>query len=253
MTTLTLTPDFDDKTLAVTGKISVGEKVDVIVTGVTEAQSANLRLRFRYDGQTVAIYPTVTGDVWTYSSGTATATIDLNTDVFRALYAGFEDRDKLQCYVIIDNPDDQNMYSDAQIQVKNWPAEVGNDVPYSLSTYSDDVAALNAEMDQAQTDIDAAEALIGSHTHNGSGSQTLAHNDLTGKGTNTHDQIDAAIARIDASLTTVSGVADACRVDFNQIKDICSAVKLMPVTKAADREARFVTLVDGIIAALTNT
>lgn len=251
MTTLTLTPDFDDKTLVATGKISVGEKVDVIVTGVTEAQSANLRLRFRYDGQTVAIYPTVAGGVWTYSSGTATATIDLNTDVFRALYAGFEDRDKLQCYVIIDNPDDQNMYSDAQIQVKNWPAEVGNDVPYSLSTYADDVAALNAKMDQAQTDIDAAEALIGSHTHNGSGSQTLAHNDLTGKGTNTHDQIDAKLTAIEASNGTIAGEATGLRNDLDDIKDLCDTVKAMPTSYAAQREARFAALVDGLISILT--
>lgn len=251
MTTLVLTPDFDDKTLLATGKICVGEKVDVTVVGVTDVQAANLRMRFRYDGVTVAIYPTAAGDVWSHSGSSATATIDLNTDVFRALYAGFEDRDKLPCIVIVDNPEDQNMYSSAKIGVGNWPAEAGADVPYSLSTYADDVAALQAEMTQAKADIDAAEALIGAHTHDGGTTPKIDHNDIIGKGTNTHTQIDAALTAIASSQVAVSAVANACRVDFNDIKTLCDSVKAMSKATAAQREARFAALVDGLIDILT--
>jgi antitoxin component HigA of HigAB toxin-antitoxin module len=251
MTTLTLTPDFDEKTLTVTGKVSVGEKVDVIVTGVTEAQTANLRVRFRQDGVTVARYPLADGDVWTYAASTATANMTLNTDLFRALFEGLGDRDKIQCVIITDNTDDLNQYAAALITVGNWPVEAGADVPYNLTEYPDDVAALQAEMDQAQADIDAAEALIGSHTHNGSGSQVLSHDDLLLKGTKTHDQIDAELTAIAASQVTVSGVADACRVDFNDIKTLCDTVKAMPTAYAAQREARFAALVQGLIDILT--
>jgi hypothetical protein len=251
MTTLVITPDFDDKVLVATGKICVGEKVDVTIVGVTEAQSADLRLRFRYDGNTVAVYPTAESDVWTYAGTSASATIDLNTDVFRALYEGFEDRDKLACVLIVDNPDDQNMYSSAKIQVGNWPVEAGADVPYSLSTYHDDVAQLQADVSDLEAASTATDALVASHNHQGGASQVLAHNDLTGIGTRTHDEIEVSLTAIEASQGTIQIEATGLRNDLNSIKTLCVSVKAMPIVKATEREARFAALVQGLIDILT--
>jgi len=251
MTTLTLTPNFTSKTLHSDGKVCVGEKVDVSVIGVTEAQSANLRVRFRYGGVTVAVYPLEVGDVWVYASSTATANMNLNTDLFRDLYEGFEDRDKLQCVIVVDNPDDENMYSSSQMQVGNWPAEKGLDVPYSLSAYQDDIAALKVSISEIEQGISDTEQFVASHTHNGGTSQQLQHGNLLGIGNNNHAQIDAALTAFSASIQTVSDSANDARVDLNAIKDLCAIVKAMPTTYAAQREARFAALIDGLIATLT--
>jgi len=250
MTTLVLTPDFDDKTLVVSGKVCVGEKVDVTVIGVTEPQSINLRVRFRYDSKTVAIYPTVDGDVWEHSGSSASASMDLNVDVFRALYEGFEDRDKLSCVIIVDNPDDQNMYSSAKISVGNWPAEAGSDVPYSLSTYKDDVAELRAGVLALDQSVSATNSALGTHLHDGGTTVKLEHSGLNGIGTSTHDQIDAALTAVTASLGTIAGEATGLRNDLNDIKAVCQTVKTMPVSTAKEREARVAFLIQGLIDSL---
>lgn len=250
MTTLTLTPNFTAKTLVSAGKVSVGEKVDVTVIGVTEAQTVNLRVRFRVDGVTVAVYPFAEGDVWDHSGSNATANMDLNTDLFRALYEGSDDRAKIMCLIVVDNPGDQNLYSSAQLQVGNWPSENGLELPYSLSTYQDDIAFLKATVAEIEQGIADTDQFILTHAHSGGTSQQIAHGNLLGIGTNSHAQIDAALLSVVQSLGTVSGEATGIRNDLDDIKAVCETAKAMPVSTAREREARVAFLIQGLIDSL---
>lgn len=253
MTTLTLTPNFTTKTLIKVGEVAVGESVSLSIVGVSQAQAANLRVRMRYDKVNVAIYPRVAEDVWTHSGSTAVGQIELNTVEFREVFEDDDDRGSHEVIVIVENTDDQNMYAEGRIRVKNWPADAGDAVPYDLSGYQDTVAGLVADLALARVDINSATALIASHSHNGSGSVVIDHNNLGNKGENTHAQIDAALTATAASLNTVSGEATQTRNDLNEIKVICETVKGMPNGTAAQVRAQISVLLDGIIASLTNT
>jgi len=250
MTTLTITPNFTEKTMVIVGKIAVGEKVQVSVVGVTDAQKDHLRIRFRYDGERKAQFPLAAEDVWTHSGSTATAIIDLNTVEMRGVFENDCDGEKHEFILVVDNTDDENLYSSGRIMVKNWPAEEGADVPYSLSAYPDTVEALQTAMTTAQGDIDAVEALMASHTHGGGASATFSHNNLTDKGNNTHAQLDALFVATEASLATVSGEANTALLKIAAIKSVCQAVVPMPEATTAQVKAKLNALLNGLIAVL---
>jgi hypothetical protein len=83
------------------------------------------------------------------------------------------------------------------------------DLEAALTAVESDVTTAEGNIGTLQTEMDAAEALLAAHNHNGSGSQQLSHAGLTGIGTRTHAQLEADTAAVDAKVDANKALYDA--------------------------------------------
>jgi hypothetical protein len=74
------------------------------------------------------------------------------------------------------------------------------DLEAAITAIEGDVSAAEGNIGTLQSDMDAAEALMAVHNHNGDTSQQLSHAGLTGIGTRTHDQLESDTADVDAKV-----------------------------------------------------
>ena len=155
MTSLTILPNAEKKTLKFTGRIAVGEHVAVYVSGGADwiGEGKALRLRVLFCAKQVAMFPLVTAedaagdesgeivaDAWDAGGeGGADAICTLNLNTIPAeKYLKFGGN----CLFILDDATNHTLYGMGELEVLPWPQREGADVPYNLDEYPDIVADL---------------------------------------------------------------------------------------------------------------
>ena len=155
MTSLTILPNAEKKTLKFTGRIAVGEHVAVYVSGGADwiGEGKALRLRVLFCAKQVAMFPLVTAedaagdesgeivaDAWDAGGeGGADAICTLNLNTIPAeKYLKFGGN----CLFILDDATNHTLHGMGELEVLPWPQREGADVPYNLDEYPDIVADL---------------------------------------------------------------------------------------------------------------
>ena len=169
MTSLTILPNTDKKTLKLTGKVAAGEHVAVSVSGGADwiGEGKALRLRVLFGMKQVAMFPLVTeedaaadtsgetvADAWAAGGeGAADATCTLNLFTIPAeKYLKFGGN----CLWVLDDIENNTLYGTGEMEVLPWPKRRGSDVPYALDEYPDIVAELGERIDAAELSISGA-------------------------------------------------------------------------------------------------
>ena len=169
MTSLTILPNTDKKTLKLTGKVAAGEHVAVSVSGGADwiGEGKALRLRVLFGMKQVAMFPLVTeedaaadtsgetvADAWAAGGeGDADATCTLNLFTIPAeKYLKFGGN----CLWVLDDIENNTLYGTGEMEVLPWPKRRGSDVPYALDEYPDIVAELGERIDAAEESISGA-------------------------------------------------------------------------------------------------
>lgn len=169
MTSLTILPNTDKKTLKLTGKVAAGEHVAVSVSGGADwiGEGKALRLRVLFGMKQVAMFPLVTeedaaadtsgetvADAWAAGGeGDADATCTLNLFTIPAeKYLKFGGN----CLWVLDDIENNTLYGTGEMEVLPWPKRRGSDVPYALDEYPDIVAELGKRIDAAEESISGA-------------------------------------------------------------------------------------------------
>ena len=169
MTSLTILPNTDKKTLKLTGKVAAGEHVAVSVSGGADwiGMGKALRLRVLFGMKQVAMFPLVTeedaaadtsgetvADAWAAGGeGAADATCTLNLFTIPAeKYLKFGGN----CLWVLDDIENNTLYGTGEMEVLPWPKRRGSDVPYALDEYPDIVAELGERIDAAEVSISGA-------------------------------------------------------------------------------------------------
>lgn len=198
MTTLKITP-LENKTAYVTGLVVVVEPCSVTLVGLAEhiTDPNSLRIRLRAKGKDIAVFPSKEGDVWETNGDDATCTLDTNTvEALSVFGSGCTCLVSRECTILVEKiTAPKSLFCSFTINLKNWPQVEGVDTPHNLATWPDDLAAA----EEAIADQVAAFDL---HTHDGTDSPQVDHADLANIGTNTHAQIDAAIAALQVLVVT---------------------------------------------------
>lgn len=213
-TQLTITPNFVTKTATVAGLVAVGEKVSMLILGITQEALEGLRVRIRFANTDVAMFPLVESDTWNHMNDIATGVIELNTVELRKVFEGLDDLARVTCTLVVENNGEvDNLYSIGQVTLRNWPAIIGDQVPpIDLGTWTDQIQALKDQILAMQgIEQDLSDFLPHNHTE-GFG-VTLDHDNLSGKGTNTHDQIDAALTTLSSAMGTYVGTVDSHKLN----------------------------------------
>ena len=169
MTSLTILPNTDKKTLKLTGKVAAGEHVAVSVSGGADwiGVGKALRLRVLFGMKQVAMFPLVTeedaaadtsgetvADAWAAGGeGDADATCTLNLFTIPAeKYLKFGGN----CLWVLDDIENNTLYGTGEMEVLPWPKRRGSDVPHALDEYPDIVAELGERIDAAEESISGA-------------------------------------------------------------------------------------------------
>ena len=132
----------DDKSLLIEGRVAVGESVPVVVDGVTSTDG--LVLRFRHNGSDVARFPLEDGETWGLSGTEASCTLALNTVEARSVFSGLDDMAYEQFVVVLENA--TTLHCIGYTMLKNWPATEGDQVPYDLADWPNEVDALDSRI-----------------------------------------------------------------------------------------------------------
>jgi len=154
-------PCFASKTLRFIGSVAVGEKARVRVAGVGSGEG--LRVRFRFNGKDAARFPAIPSDVWTLTGGTAESVVNLNTLQMRRAFLGACDISSQTFVLVVEDTQDKSLSAKAHIQVKNWPANEGEDVPYNLDEWPDEMDAIDGRITGLTALLEAHEADTGAH------------------------------------------------------------------------------------------
>lgn len=198
MTTLKITP-LENKTAYFTGLVVVVEPCSVTLVGLAEhiTDPNSLRIRLRAKGKDIAVFPSKEGDVWETNGDDATCTLDTNTvEALSVFGSGCTCLVSRECTVLVEKiTAPKSLFCSFTINLKNWPQVEGADIPHNLATWTDDLD----ETEDALADQIAAFEI---HDHDGENSPQIDHADLANVGTNTHAQIDDAIAALQVSVTT---------------------------------------------------
>lgn len=173
MTSLTILPNTDKKTLKLTGKVAAGEHVAVSVSGGADwiGEGKALRLRVLFGMKQVAMFPLVTeedaaadtsgetvADAWAAGGeGAADATCTLNLFTIPAeKYLKFGGN----CLWVLDDIENNTLYGMGEMEVLPWPKRRGSDVPYALDEYPDIVAELGERIDAAVDEVNGIVAYV---------------------------------------------------------------------------------------------
>ena len=241
MTSLTILPNTDKKTLKLTGKVAAGEHVAVSVSGGADwiGVGKALRLRVLFGMKQVAMFPLVTeedaaadtsgetvADAWAAGGeGDADATCTLNLFTIPAeKYLKFGGN----CLWVLDDIENNTLYGTGEMEVLPWPKRRGSDVPYALDEYPDIVAELGERIDAAEVSIsgavDEANGIVAYVTAAKSDAESSAHTarvarnqaqTAQGKAEDAQAAAEAAQAAaeaalpLDATLATEGKAADA--------------------------------------------
>ena len=155
MTTLTILANYEKKRLKAYGTVAAGEHVEVKVAGGKEWADEDgkaLRLRVLFGPNLIGRFPIeAREDVITEVSGNETAStggwettgedavceLNLNT-IPAAKHLRFGGT----CLFILDDAENHTLYAMGEVEVMPWPKERGEDEPYNLDAYPDELAEL---------------------------------------------------------------------------------------------------------------
>ena len=197
MTTLRITP-LENKGAYVTGCMAVAETVRVSIVGYSEYAEASpnyLRIRVISGRTEIARFPLSDDDAWTSSDGDAVCDLSLNTVQALALFGCASPDHAKDCFILVEITEPNTLKISTPFSVKNWPQASGDDVPYDLTDWPDDRAAVEALI----ADLEAAYEI---HTHADGDPVQVDHANLLNIGTATHTEIDAAIAALQGAVAT---------------------------------------------------
>ncbi|MBQ1344753.1 MAG: hypothetical protein IIY62_00180, partial [Kiritimatiellae bacterium] len=200
--TFTVSIDTEKRKASAAGLVAVGEKVDVVVTGLDATQIPEWEqdndegftgpsLRFRIvapDGKDLVRFPLAEGDAWTIGAeGELTAEVDFNTMPLRHWFHGYEIGAKAEVGMILDSVVDAMEYGRGTVKVLQWTASPAED-PTILPDWRKTLRDLNAaiveikdSVDLAEGYADDAEASAGVATEKAGVAVTAANNALSSK------------------------------------------------------------------------
>ena len=150
MTTLTITPDVAKKKLKLVGKVATGEKVFVTVLGFGDVDAENLRVRVAYGGCTVGMFPLDDGDAWAVDGADLNCTLNLNTE-----QAAHYCKLGAPVDVLLEDTEIPQLYGAADFQLLPWIKCAGIDVPVNLDNYKVKMTALEREVTQTHSALNA--------------------------------------------------------------------------------------------------
>lgn len=254
--TFTVSVDAEKRKTTVSGLVAVGEKVDVVVSGLEASQIPEWEndnaegfsgpsLRFRLvapDGRDLVRFPLAEGDAWSAGAdGTFTAEVDFNTMQLRGWLRGFGIGEKAEVGIIVDSVVDAMEYGRGTVKVLQWaasPAEDPTILPDWRKTLRDLTAAIvriDGSVDLAMGYANDAEMSAGQSAEKASVAETAANNALSSasaalgyKGdaesaasTASNKASEAAGSAGDAadSATTASGAADRAEAALEGIDE----------------------------------
>jgi len=190
---LTVTPTWASKKLTIAGDVAVRESVALTIVGCGTDTSVVFKLSSEDGRVDYAKFPNADGDAWTPAGDDLTGTLNLNTDLLVAAFAALGPCDTITFVCTVASATSSNLFAIGQKAVKNWMEDADDPVAYSTPLADA---------------IDALELAFAAHDHDGTDAPKVSHANLESIGTNTHDQIDAALLGLAAAdITHTSGIA----------------------------------------------
>lgn len=134
MTSLTITPNAQNKKLAIAGVAAIGEPIAVVVKDFASESTVDLHLRVIFQGRVIATFPMRADDEWDTSGDDLTCVLDLNTDVARMLCRAPENC----CLFTLEDtghadPDTRRLWAIGEHELRGWPLDGVAAHPYPLS------------------------------------------------------------------------------------------------------------------------
>lgn len=177
MSEITITPDFAEKTAAISGSASAGEKVSVVLKNCAALNTPTLRLRVLWLDRLLAVYPAPAadgGEQGVFEEDGDDLVCSLNLCTVQAMKT-FKRIPELEVMFILDDvgPNVRQMYFRDFHTLLGWPQNEGTDVPIDLRGYVNFVADTNSRLaaveDAAEANADAigAEAAARKSSDNG--------------------------------------------------------------------------------------
>lgn len=169
MSEITVHPDFAEKTAAISGRASAGEKVSVVLKNCAALKTPTLRLRVLWLDRLIAVYPVpaadgVEQDVFEEDGDDLVCTLNLCT--VQAMKT-FRRIPELEVMFILDDVGEsvRQMYFRDFHTLFGWPQNVGTDVPVDLRGYVNFVADTNSRLAAVENAAEAnAEAIRAEET-----------------------------------------------------------------------------------------
>ncbi len=212
-TTLVITPVANEKRVLLSGTVAVGELVAVTLVNCQAFEDSGLRIRIRRGTTEIARFPLAAEDTWTSVAGSLTdtsCTLNLNTVQAQAIFDGKPDKSCVGCMLVVEMTDEADLTLTAvsAITLRNWPKAVGDSVPYDLTGWADDLAAIEAA-------VDALEGSFDDHAHTGAdGIPAVAHGDLEDIGTKTHAELESEDDALGVLIDAVESDVETAQADI---------------------------------------
>ena len=218
----------EDKRKAVgVGIVSVGERVDVSVSGLDALDVpvydegdvfSGPSLRFRIvdnAGRDLVRFPVDAEDEWEYSEGVFRATVSFDTDKVRRHFCGVAFNDSVELGVIIDSSLDEAEYGVGKIRLRQW-SKASSEDPTVLPDWRQVLAKLKADLaavESAKNDAIAAK--------DGAESARSAAEDAS---ETAEEAKDAALTGASEAAAGATSAAESARVAANAAEEAKEAV-----------------------------
>lgn len=134
MNILTIEPNLVKKTARITGKVAVGELVDVVIDDVSEINSESLRLRVFCAGRVIAQYP-APGKAESFGEAGDDLTCRMRFDSVEARRMCIG-RETPVLLVLEDIGDNAQLYFTQEWSLKGWPGIDTDEKPSDFSVYA---------------------------------------------------------------------------------------------------------------------
>lgn len=167
MSEITITPDFAEKTAAISGRASAGEKVSVVLKNCAALNTPTLRLRVLWLDRLLAVHPAPAadgGEQGAFEEDGDDLVCTLNLCTVQAMKT-FRRVPELEVMFILDDVGEsvRQMHFRDFHTLLGWPQNEGTDVPVDLGGYVDRMKLLSSEIAEVREDLeDAVDDLEGS-------------------------------------------------------------------------------------------
>ncbi len=162
MTTLTIIPNWKNKTARFKGTVAAGEHVAVTIQNdngeggkvITDASTLRLRV-IGFDGRTLAIFPEPvpegeTPEEWDGDLSPLRCTLNLNTvQMLKAV----PPTANVPLLFVLDDYENKTLYFKEQFSVEHWPRLRGEEEPTDLDNYKDIIAEFDARLADAEKNV----------------------------------------------------------------------------------------------------